>query len=238
MIRDFFRLLVATALFGAGPALAVPLTFELRDATTNEVLLQGSETVTRIATGERRETTYSDGTDRPSPREIYDVDADGRMLTYRYDDAATGEQIEVRDAGNGSLAIAYRERQGAERRVTSLAKRPKMIHGKALPQLILAEWDALSAGDTVTFDLVVPQRLETFSFRIRRVAAGEGGRPTFVVDAGNWLVRQFAPTLTFVFDESSRRVTDFVGPSAVEIGGERHRRVRIGFAPAAPGGTI
>jgi hypothetical protein len=238
MIHRMCRFGLSLFLVSSGAGQAQHLTFELRDVATNDVLLQGSEIVTRTATGERRETTYSDGTDRPSPREVYDVDADGRMLSYRYDDAATGEEIEVRDAGNGTWAVAYRERQGAVRRAVSLGKRSKVIHGKALPELIIAEWQTLAAGDTVTFDLVVPQRLETFSFRIRREPAGEGGRPTFVVDAGNWLVRQFAPTLTFVFDESSRRVTDFVGPSAVEIGGERHRPVRIGFAPAAPGGTI
>lgn len=204
--------------------------FEIRDPDSGIVLAQVSEQVQQVGAITRRTTSYTTTADRRVHTETYDTGDAGRLEAYAFA-SPSGERVEVKRDASGALALAYRERANDATRETRLGATDATLMGKAVPELILKRWDELASGETVRFDLVVPSRLETITFRLRADASRSrpGERLVVVTEADSWIVRQFAPDLTFTFTEGSRgrRLTELVGPSPIELAGRRHKTVRL-----------
>ncbi len=203
--------------------------FELRDLDSGVVLARGVEEVRVEQQSTNQVTTYSDAHATAAHRESFAVEtATGRFESYAFL-SDSGERIDIAAKGS-SLDVHYRERQGADVATTRLPLGGDTLLGKALPNLVLQHWDALRAGDTVRFDLVVPSRLETIRFRLRRLA-GRVDHAEFVAEADSWIIRQFAPDLTLTFSDeekaADRRLIELVGPSPIELDGRRYRKVRF-----------
>lgn len=226
--------LLAFLLGTTGAQAAQTLGFQVTDLETGASLMNGEETIVVKGDGVSHGTRYV-AAGKTLATESYEESDGGILHAYRFDDLATGERVEIERASDGRLRMLYVAKQGDKASTAMVSVSNDAWHGKAIPQLILAQWAALAQGRTIVFDLIVAQRLETITFRIRkeRDAAGSHGKPTFIVEANNWVIRQFAPRLVFKFDGmQSRRLVEFVGPAAVEIGGEKYRPVRMSFSGA------
>lgn len=177
-------------------------------------------------------TKYWDAARNLLQEERLEQESPGNRLVRFSSDARTGEHVSVDSAEGEVLAVRYRSSGERPLETAAIAASGKMI-GKAMPQLILDRWQDLLAGSSATFDLVVPSRLETFRYRIRHDArsSSPGTKQVFVADADSWLIRQFAPALTFTFADSQtasdRRLLELVGPSPVEIDGKKYRTVHL-----------
>ncbi len=214
----------------AALALSPSSRFELRDPDSGALLARGVEQV-RVGRGSTtHETTYTDTRATASHRESFAVETTtGRFESYAFL-SDSGERIDVASKDGSSLEVHYRERQESDVTAASLPFGNATIVGKALPDLVLTHWDALRAGDTVRFDLVVPSRLETIRFRLRR-RASRVGHAEFLAEADSWIIRQFAPDLTLTFADAEnateRRLIELIGPSPIELGGRRHSKIRL-----------
>lgn len=210
---------------------AVTVGIDVSDPQSGALLARGTEDIIETDGKVVREARYFDGHGKVVQTEVATYAVGSNLIDkYDYRDPTTGEHVSVASDGPDHARVTFRE--GADVKEGRVAWSPETLHGKFIPERLLAHWDELVAGKTITFELLVASRMETIRFRGRYDAAKSArtGKPTFVVDANNFVIRAFAPDFTFVFDDpTSRRVVEYVGPSPIEIAGKRYPTVRLTF---------
>lgn len=211
---------------------AVTIAIDIRNVKTNALLATGEESIDEVDGKVVREARYFDLAGKQVQTEScsYPVGG-GRLESYSYRDPSTGEEVGIVAEGADHVRVSFRE--GSDRKEGLVKWTDASLHGKVIPERLLARWDELMAGKTITFDLLVASRLETIRFRGRydAVASAKTQNPTFLVEADNVLIRIFAPDFRFVFDDpQNRQVVEYIGPSPIEIAGDRYPTVRLTFA--------
>ena len=153
-----------------------------------------------------------------------------RLAAYEFEDFGSGERVELKVDGDKATAH-YRPAKDAEVKRKELPWGPNALTGNLLPALITKQWAALDAGKAIECDLFVPFRLETIGFRVQRTASNDSDKTvTITADASNWLIRQFAPAIRFVYStETPPRLLRYQGPAPVKIDGEPVSKVVIDF---------
>lgn len=230
--------LVVAALVMAGRTMAaeaVTVGFEFLDPKTQAPLVKGVERLEQDGAMVVKHTEYKalEG-DKVAQTEDSRYAADSLALDfYHFEDKQTGEMADVR-VKDGKAQVQYRADKDADVKTGEIDWTARSLSGKAIPELIQRHWKELLAGDTVIFDLYVPFRLETYTFRARmdgEPAAKDDGKPvTIRIEPKNWLVRQVAPSIDFVWKtEPQPRLVRYRGPSMVDIAGEKNRKVEIRF---------
>ena len=205
------------------------MTFEFQDPATHATLLHGEETVHRDGPDIVKHTVYLWKND-PAQQEETRYDAESlRLATYRFEDKLSGEMASV-TVKDGKAEVEYREDKDSKTDTDDIEWGSLALCGKALPDLILKGWSKLQAGSALDFDLYVPFRMETIGFHAVRKEASAGAT-RILVEPRNWMIRQFAPAIEFEFATTGAvpRLTSYLGPSMVRIGGESNRKVEILF---------
>jgi hypothetical protein len=153
-----------------------------------------------------------------------------QLAAYEFEDLGSGERVELKVDGDKATA-QYRPAKDAEVKSKELPWGPNAVTGNLLPALITKQWATLDAGKTIDCDLFVPFRLETIGFRVQRTAKSDSDKTvTITADASNWLIRQFAPAIHFVYStETPPRLLRYQGPAPVKIDGETVNSVVIDF---------
>lgn len=218
------------ALFYASGVVAVQ-PFELRAPGGKTVLLQGAESVIEEGAFVTRHTEYKNRQGEVAQTEDFRYDsASLRMASYRFDDRETGEMAAV-DVYDGKAKTQYRALREDTVQESTMPWDETTLSGKAIPMVLLQSFARLQAGKSVEFDLYVPFKMTTFGFRAVRDSGPEAAPVKIRVEASNWLIRQFAPTIYFTFDTSASppKLVRYEGPAAVAIDGEKHRAVEIQF---------
>ena len=148
---------------------------------------------------------------------------------YYCEDHSLGEVAEV-SVKDGKARASYRPNTTAAVKHAELPWTPNTFVGSALPIVMVKHWAELREGKTVDFDLYVPFRLEIVGFRLMRQADTTPNRIKIIAEARNWLIRQFAPSISFTFvDQNPPTMASFSGPAPVSFGGESHKPVTIDF---------
>lgn len=143
--------------------------------------------------------------------------------------------------GEGITDVGERitmERRAGDDKRTAHAPREGLVTADAgLPRLLRAHFDALLAGETLRLRVAAPLRLDTFSFKARRIADGtfEGKRTVRIeVDLGS-LLTVFARPLEFAFDPDNRRLLEFRGmTNVINPSTKAPYAVRISYFTARP----
>ena len=159
-------------------------------------------------------------------------------VSYYCEDHSIGEVAEV-SIKDGKANVSYRPNTTAPVKYAELPWTPNTFVGSALPIVMAKHWAELREGKTVDFDLYVPFRLESVGFRLTRQADTPPNRIKIIAEARNWLIRQFAPSISFTFiDQNPPTMASFSGPAPVSLGGERHRPVTIDFTQSPQPVTV
>jgi hypothetical protein len=163
-----------------------------------------------------------------------DYAADPWAPSYRFEDRRTG-RIEAVEIGPEVVAL-----EAGGRRVMMARPgpgQPPLVGGQGLDRLVRARLDALRAGERLTVAFAIPSRHDTFEFRVRALPPqGTEGVVRVRVEVASWLLRLLAPSMDCDYEQSTRRLLRYRGPSNLEGEDGAHPEVEITYDYAgAPG---
>jgi hypothetical protein len=153
-------------------------------------------------------------------------------VSYRCENYLNGEFTEVTVSGLKAKVI-YRPNASEEHITKEVTWTDRTFAGNALPVFIVKNWDKIKKGESIEFDLFVPFRQETLAFKLTPQFASAPRTIKVMAEARNWLIRQFAPTISFTFvDGVEPTMTAYDGPTQLAINGDRLARIKIDFTTA------
>jgi hypothetical protein len=153
-----------------------------------------------------------------------------RSFTLR--DARTGreEDITVQD---GRVTLRFVAARGEAAKSEDLAWADDMAASVTVTHMIRRQWERLLGGDAVVFDLLVPSRQDTVSFRVRFVAAAEWrglAVAEFRMEPDSWLIRALVDPMTFIMDnQDDHALLEYRGRSTIPTADGKDQDLRMVF---------
>lgn len=171
-------------------------------------------------------------------RKHVDYRASATAPAFALEDARLGYREGLRrGASRGELFV--RDARGAPERSAPVGGEG-LVADAGFDEFIRAHWRPLLAGEAVPLRFVVPSRLESLGFRVRRVGSarvGDEAAVVFRLRLGGWL-GWLAPHIDVAYGRDSRRLLRFEGLSNLrDDAGAEQLVAAIEFpVPARPAG--
>ncbi len=199
-----------------------------------DTLLYRGERTWRESEGEIWEhTTYTTPAGDPVQQTDARFAADTLELRrYTLRDARTGreEDITVQD---GRVTLRFVEARGEAPESEELAWAKDMAASVTVTYMIRRQWKQLLAGEPLVFDLLVPSRQDTVSFRVRYVGATEWqgfASAEFRMEPDSWLIRALVDPMTFIMDNQDDHVLlEYRGRSTIPTAEGEDQDLRMVF---------
>lgn len=152
---------------------------------------------------------------------------------FQLDDARRGYREGVRSSGNQRTVFVRDSAQASERSAT-LATTPLPVIDAGFDAYIRAHWDSLGKQDSNTVPFVIPSRLGTLNFSVKRLNDTEiDGRAArqYRLGLASWI--GFAlPHIDVAYDEKTHELLRFVGLANIRGDNGDNVRARISFDPS------
>ncbi len=182
------------------------------------------------------------GAGQPSERLVTYRCADGRAFARKqvdYADPPFAPQFRLDDARLGYQEGFDRGEAFVRRGATAAEKRDAIRAGAALvvdagfDEFVRANWDALQAGDSLAIEFLVPSRLTSYKFKLRKVRTDTlYGEPTSIFElAAAGLLGWFADPLEAGYRDSDRRLMHFKGLTNIRKTLDDNFEAQIRFPP-------
>jgi hypothetical protein len=229
----FFTLLcsLSVAIFAVAPYLAA------QDATSNPLLdHEGRMTTTtgkQAFTYTTRTAQQGDvctriteyfGANSPSGKPFAKVEVRYKVPSFetleeRFEDTRSGFLATVQRTQNG-FALKHRAIAASTVQESMLPSTPSQMAPSILIPFMQYNFDKLNKGQELTFDLMLPSRLESINFQVRKTgtATVNGVQcSTIALEPTSWLYRQFAPKTAFYIEVAPpHRFIEYTGRLAVK----------------------
>jgi hypothetical protein len=168
-------LLLATALLVAGNAFADgTFTGTARDPKTNAVLyIEHHAIANRGGPGEARVVTYTCPDGSPFARKRLDYDGARIAPSFRMEDARSG-YLEGLTRKPGGLEVFTRDNATAKSR-TAKVDGAGLIADAGFDEFVRARWADLERGVAAEAPFLVPSRLESMAFKVRKMGNAKIG---------------------------------------------------------------
>ena len=169
---------------------------------------------------------------KPFARKIVHDDGSAQAPDFELDDGRTGYREGVRRAG-GKREVFVRDSKSASERTATLNTSPMPVIDAGFDAYIRAHWDSIGKdGDTLPF--LVPSRLGTLQFRIKRQADAQiEGRAARRYRLSLDSVLGFAlPHLDVAYDAKTRELLTFDGIANIRSSSGKNVSASIVFDPA------
>ncbi|MEY3013297.1 MAG: hypothetical protein RIT45_2032 [Pseudomonadota bacterium] len=155
-----------------------------------------------------------------------------------FEDLRTGMRAESRPLRNGRVEVVFRSAKGEDLDRKSFKPDLPPVNGAGVVEAIRAHWGRLMAGGRVDIALIVPERLDWYHFRIRKVGTRKRGSHdavAFVLEPSNPLLRAVAGQLHFELDAVSGGLVRYEG--RVDLADEDGDpfRIAVAFPAELPG---
>lgn len=212
-------------------ALSSRIDFTIEQKKTGNVVYSGYEDIVEKDGKVEKKAYYKDPKGNVVQTEFFSYDSKTlQILDYEYINKLTNESTILKSTGK-DVAISYRGKQEKDYKKGKITWTDTTYHGKTFNQLILKHWDSIVSGKDFEFDLFLPFRFETIPFAlVLKEKTEKGERYVFAVEAQNFIVRQFAPTLEATYyDKPKRQISSFYGPTTLPINGETGEMVVVKF---------
>lgn len=168
---------------------------------------------------------------RAFARKWLQADSAAQAPLFSLEDGRTGYREGVR-RGNDGLEV-YVARDGRERH-TLLDTREAPVIDAGFDAYVRQHWDALGGGERETLAFLVPSRLDTLRFSVKRIEDTViAGRPArqFRLGLASWI--GFAlPHIDVAYDAATRQLLRFVGLTNIRGDDGDNLRAQITFDPA------
>jgi hypothetical protein len=109
-----------------------------------------------------------------------------------------------------------------------LPKQATQIVGQGFHHFLKRNLEAIAGGEIFHVQLVMPSRLDQFSFRIRKRKV-EHQTLHVRLEVENWFLRLFAPNIDCEYDLKTGRLLRYVGISNLEDASGSHKEVSISY---------
>lgn len=152
---------------------------------------------------------------------------------FELEDARFGYREGVRRVGKALAVFVRRDGSEAERQAT-LEAGDGLVVDAGFDEFVRRHWETLRRGETVALDFLVPSRLETFSFRLRRIGSAriDGAAVSLFRLGLGGMLGWFAPDITVGYRDSDRRLMQFEGLTNIRADRDDNLTARITFPPA------
>lgn len=178
-----------------------------------------------------------------------------KQVDYRASSLLPDFTLDNRVSGHREQAVKFADsyhidfvaRRGAAAKTAVVALPPTGVADAGFDRFIVAQWDKLIAGATLTTPFLIPSRLSFFTFRIYQrevktgpAASGDGSGHghshgkirTIAVEPNNFVLRALTDGLTLDYEYDAPRLIRFVGPSNMRDNNGDNYRVLIHFPRA------
>jgi hypothetical protein len=160
--------------------------------------------------------------------------SDYRWSQFDSEQRQTGVRATARVLGPGRVRLE--RTSGSEHETVVLEHRHPLVVGPTLYGMMLQHWEELSAGRRLIVDYLSIERLDTYAFEIRKVAS-DARTTRFELAANSLLLSFLISPLGVVFDNESRQVLRYEGPSPLFL--EQNEKLesfdaRIEYSERAP----
>lgn len=148
-------------------------------------------------------------------RKTLDFAADPYIPLYDY--ALPAQQYAEGITAIDAKRVTLTKTSDGKSKTETIERREPITGDSGFHNFLLAHFDELLAGKTVTFTFIAAGNLDSYKFRARRIEDTRfEDRPAlrFKVEA-NSLLRLVAPDLVVTYDPDSRRLLEYRGPSNV-----------------------
>lgn len=169
----------------------------------------------------------------------FDFSSDPYVPVFQTRQSAAGEVEGIASVGPTKIE-AFRQTRDGGRKAVTIERNGLMASDCGFHPLLIDRLETLSAGQTVTFRIVVPGKLDAFGFRARKTAETEvdGHRAIQLVGEPDSLLRLMVPALTLIYDVPARRLVEYRGPSNIlDPATGKAFRVRIVYPTTPPAGA-
>lgn len=211
------------------------------DQTTGELLyVEEHREVVLDGRHLRSHVVYRHGSGDTIAAKIIDYGDRPATPDFRLDDLRDG-YVEGAESRGDSLVLYRRSGHGAELERRVLRRdRPAVVDG-GFDKAVLQSWDKLLDGRGVEFEFAVPNKLNSYRFRIRKSGGssrGDVGTVQLKIEPANFFLRLIVPAIKLTYDRQSRRLMTYVGITnlADSDTGKRYRaRIEFDYPPALTG---
>ncbi len=195
------------------------------------VYKESHEVEYRGARPQRSVTRYFDGAGKKIAELVSDYRKDPYAPDYQFRDAR-GTTTEAAELTLDGIRLRYgsetkllgRKEQGAK----------PMVLGQGLHQLVQARVEALAQGEKLVVRFAIPSRLDSYLFRIERLAASDARVVRLQIRIDNRLLSLIAPTLEVDYEPGTRRLLAYRGVSNLSGPDGKPMQVTIRYSyPAA-----
>ncbi|WP_139350123.1 hypothetical protein [Rhodanobacter sp. C03] len=170
---------------------------------------------------------------KPFARKLMHDDGNAQAPDFVLDDARTGYQEGVRSVG-GKRVVFARVDKGAQERTAALDTSPMPVIDAGFDAYIRNHWDKLGEDGSDKIPFLVPSRLGTLGFSVKRMAdAPVNGRDArhYRLSLDN-LIGFALPHIDVAYDAKTRELLSFNGLANIQGSNGENVKARIVFDPA------
>jgi hypothetical protein len=152
---------------------------------------------------------------------------------FELTDARLGYREGLQRRSDGSVETFMREDHDSEERRARLAPDPGFVADAGFDEFLKRHWDALQRGDEVRLNFLVPARLGTLGFKIRKhhdARVGDRDISVIRLSLGAWW-GFIAPHIDAAYDRQTRQLLRYRGLSNLRDEEGSNFNVDIEFPP-------
>lgn len=236
MLAWAFAWVCACAMAWPGPAHALVVIGEVRDADTGRLLYTEHHQQSLAPDGavQSEVARYLSPQGVEIGRKTLDFKRHRTIPRYRMDLPQQGYAEGIREVGKE--VQAFKVDQGKETSEVRPLPKGLVAADSGFNQLLLDQMPRLKAGETVSFVLIVPGKLDQFQFRARKVGeAPLDGQPTLRLKVEpDSMLRWLVAPIELAYDTSGTHLLQYRGISNVldPATGKVYPRVQIRYGQA------
>lgn len=140
------------------------------------------------------------------------------------------EGVRLTDA---SLITYVRRDAASDEEQTALASTKRLVIDAGFDEFVRAHWNELQRGDTLTLDFLVPSRLDSYGFKLRKVESvpsDDAQISVFRLSLGG-VLGWFADDIEVRYRDADRRLMRFEGLTNIRADRKDNLHARIDFPP-------
>lgn len=202
------------------------------EAKGNSLLYRESHWLDRKA----RTVLYRCPDGKPFARKVVTAGGPPAAPDFVTVDSRDGYREGVRTEGS-KHTVFYRAKKSSDERTAAIEKPRNAIIDSGFDAYIVQNWDAMAAGASRKVEFLIPSRLGYTNFAITRIPDGAVSgvqARRYQLKLGAWY--GFAlPQIDVAYDDSSKRLLQYVGVGNIRDNGGDNLSVRVEFPPAMQG---
>jgi hypothetical protein len=204
----------------------------MKPDTTNKKLYTGSafdvKTSKNIYTEEHQEiiearkhtltiTTYKDNKGKAIAKRLLDFSRSNTCPDFKLEDNRLG-YLEGAEVNGKSVKVYFRIKSTTPLKEKVLTIPEPFVIDGGFNYYLKSNWDEMMKGKILSFNFVVPVRLDYYKFRVRKIkeTTAQGKKAVVVnLEPDNFIIRKLVDPIVITYDIESKRILVYEGISNI-----------------------